>query len=47
MLLIDWIPYGAGNSQIISESASYVAHVGDLAVLDIIFDKSIRMAYAA
>lgn len=47
MLLIDWISYGAGNSQIISESAGDVAHIGDFAVLDIIFDKSIRMAHAA
>ena len=47
MLLIDWIPYGSGNSQIISESAGNVANVGDFAVLDIIFDKSICMAYAA
>ena len=47
MLLTYRIPYGAGNSQIISESAGDVAHLGNLAVLDIIFDKSIRMAYAA
>ena len=47
MLLIDWIPYGAGNSQIISESTGKVVNVGDFAFLDIVFDKSIRMAYAA
>ncbi len=47
MLLAYRIPYGTGNSQIISESAGNVANVGDFAVLDVIFDKSICMAYVA
>ena len=47
MLLANRISYGISDSQIVAESASNVAHFGNFAVLDVIFDKGICLAYAA